>query len=212
MVMWAAGTRGPTAPPGTYSVRVTADGETATESFAIKREPQLLRDVSDQDLREEFDLAMTVRSKTSQANEAVLLVRGIKAQIADRRTKADAAKAAAVVKALDDLDQALSAIEGEIYQTRLQSSQDPLNFPIKLNNKIAALQGVIESADVKPTEQSYSVFRTLSNRLDEQLSKLDGAVKTRMPAVNQQLQRQKLDPLKAEPLKVEATTGTSQGQ
>jgi len=202
MVMWAAGTRGPLAPPGTYSVKVTADGTTATESFAIKREPRLLKDVSDQDLREEFDLAMNVRNKTSQANEAVLLIRGIKAQIADRKGKAETAKAAAVVRTLDEFEQALTAVENEIYQTRLQSSQDPLNFPIKLNNKIAALQGVVESADARPTEQAYSVFRTLSNGLDEQLGKLDAAVKTRLPAVNQQLQRQKLDPLKPEPLSV----------
>ena len=83
-----------------------------------------------------------------------------------------------MAKALDDFAAALSAIEGEIYQVKLQSSQDPLNFPIKLNNKIAALQGVIESADVRPTEQAYSVFRTLSNRLDEQLGKLDTTSKT----------------------------------
>src|SRR5207237_5493894 len=100
------------------------------------------------------------------------------------------AKAAAVVKALDEFDQTLSAIEGEIYQVKLQSSQDPLNFPIKLNNKIAALQGVVESADVRPTEQAYSVFRTLSNSIDEQLGRLDSTSKTRMPPVNQLLQRQ----------------------
>jgi photosystem II stability/assembly factor-like uncharacterized protein len=211
MVMWAAGTRGPLAAPGTYSVRVTADGQSATEAFAIRREPRLLKDVSDQDLREEFDLAMNVRNKTSQANDAVLLVRGIKAQIVDRKGKAEAAKAALLVKALEDLDQALSAIESEIYQVKLQSSQDPLNFPIKLNNKIAALQGVVESADAKPTEQAYSVFRTLTSSLDEQLSKLDAAVKSRLPAVNQQLQRQKLEAIKAEPLKTETTTGTSPG-
>jgi hypothetical protein len=208
MVMWAAGTRGPLAPPGAYSVRVSADGQTATETFAVKREPRLLKDVSDQDLREQFDLAMNIRNKTSLANEAVLLIRGIRAQAVDRKGKADAAKAAAVVKALDDLDQALSAIENEIYQVKLQSSQDPLNFPIKLNNKIAALQGVVESADVRPTEQAYSVFRTLTSSLDEHLAKLDGVVKTRMPAVNQQLQRQKLDPIKPELLKTETTPGT----
>jgi len=201
MVMWAAGTRGPLAPPGMYSVRVTADGQSATETFAIKREPRVLKDVTDQDLREEFDLAMNVRNKTGQANEAVLLARGIKAQIADRKGKLDAAKSGAVVKALDDLDETLSTIESTIYQVKLQSSQDPLNFPIKLNNKIAALQGIVESADMRPTEQTYSVFRTLSNSLDEQLGKLDAAVKTKMPPVNQQLQRQKLDPIKAERLK-----------
>ena len=211
LVMWAASSRGPIAPPGTYQVRVTADAETATQSFAITREPRLLKDVSDQDLQDEFDLAMRVRDKSSQANEAVLLVRGIKAQIDDRKKKLDA-KSAAVAKALDDFAAALSAIEGEIYQVKLQSSQDPLNFPIKLNNKIAALQGVIESADVRPTEQAYSVFRTLSNALDEQLGRLDTTSKTRMPPVNQLLQRLKLDPIKAEPLKPEPPKESSPPQ
>jgi hypothetical protein len=203
MIMWAASSRGPLAAPGTYQVRVTADGETATQRFAIRREPHLLKDVSDQDLQEEFDLAMKVRDKSSQASEAVLLARGIKAQIEDRKKKLDA-KAAPVAKALDEFAAALSAIEGEIYQVKLQSSQDPLNFPIKLNNKIAALQGVIESADVRPTEQAYSVFRTLSNALDEQLGKLDTTSKSRMPPVNQLLQRLKLEPIRAELLKPDA--------
>jgi photosystem II stability/assembly factor-like uncharacterized protein len=209
LVMWAATTRGPQAPPAMYQVRVTADGQTETQSFAIAREPHLLEAVSDQDLREQFDLATNIRNKVSQANEAVLLVRGIRAQIKDRTGKLDA-KAAAVVRALEDLDQALSAVENEIYQTRLQSSQDPLNYPIKLNNKIAALQGVVESADARPAEQTYSVFRALSSRLEEQLAKLDAAVKTKLPTVNQLLQRQRLDPLKAEPLKVDEKTTTSQ--
>jgi photosystem II stability/assembly factor-like uncharacterized protein len=210
LVMWAANTRGPIAPPGAYQVKVTADTDTQTQSFAIRREPHILGHVSDQDLREQFDLAMNVGNKVTQANEAVLLVRGIKQQIADRKAKLDA-KASPVARALDELNQSIDAVENEIYQTKLQSSQDPLNFPIKLNNKIAALQGVIESADTAPTEQAYSVFRALGGRLDEELAKLDAAVKTKLPQVNQQLQRQKLDPIKPEPLKVEQkTTATDQ--
>ena len=202
LIMWAANSRGPLAAPGAYQVRVTVDGQTETQPFVVRRELQVLKDVTDQDLREEFDLAIKVRDKASQANEAVLLVRGIKQQIEERKARLDA-KSAGVARALDDFAAQLSAIEGEIYQVKLQSSQDPLNFPIKLNNKIAALQGVIESADVRPTEQAYSVFRTLSNGLDEQLGKLDTNVKGRMPPVNQLLQRLKLDPIKAEPLKPE---------
>ena len=209
LIMWSANSRGPLAAPGTYQVRVTADGRTETQPFAVRREPRLLKDVTDQDLREEFDLAIKVRDKASQANEAVLLVRGIKQQIEERKSRLDA-KSANVAKALDDFAAQLSAIEGEIYQVKLQSSQDPLNFPIKLNNKIAALQGVIESADVRPTEQAYSVFRTLSNGLDEQLGRLDTSVKGKMPPVNQLLQRLKLDPIKAEPLKPEPSAQTSQ--
>jgi photosystem II stability/assembly factor-like uncharacterized protein len=202
MIMWAASSRGPQAPPGTYQVRVTVDGDAQTQTFAIRREPHLLKDVTDQDLQDQFDLAIQIRDRVSMANEAVLLARGIKQQIQDRKSKLDP-KQAAAIKALEDLEKAVSDVEGEIYQVRLQSSQDPLNFPIKLNNKIAALQGIVESADVKPTEQTYSMFRSLSNRLDEQLGKLDSAITTKMPPANQLLQRQKLDPIKKEPLKAE---------
>jgi len=153
-------------------------------------------------LREQFDLALQIRDRVSMANEAVLLARGIKQQIQDRRSKLDP-KQTAAIKTLDDLDKAVSEVEQEIYQVRLQSSQDPLNFPIKLNNKIAALQGIVESADVKPSEQTYSMFRSLSNRLDEQLGKLDSAITNKMPPANQQLQRLKLEPLKKAPLKPE---------
>src|SRR5205823_6837780 len=81
LIMWAANSRGPLAAPGTYQVRVTVDGETQTQAFAVRREPHVLKDVTDRDLLEEFDLAIKVRDKSSQANEAVLLVRGIKQQI-----------------------------------------------------------------------------------------------------------------------------------
>ena len=161
---------------------------------AITREPRLLKDVSDQDLQEEFDLAMRVRDKSSQANEAVLLVRGIKAQIDDRKKKLDA-KSAAVAKALDDFAAALSAIEGEIYQVKLQSSQDPLNFPIKLNNKIAALQGIVEAGDYKPTDQSFEVFKDLSTQLDKQLQRLDGIIKDDLATFNQQLAKKRVEPV-----------------
>jgi len=199
MIMWAASTRGPMAPPGTYQVRVTADGESQTQPFAIRREPHLLANVTDADLQKQFDLAMKVRNRTSDANEAVLLVRGIKPQIKDRQQKLDS-KEGPTAKALDDLEKSLSTVEGEIYQVKNQSGQDPLNFPIKLNNKIAALQGVIESADMPPTQQSEEVFDMLSTRLAAQLEILDNTVKTKLPQVNQLLKKQKLAPIEAKPL------------
>ena len=199
LIMWAASTRGPVAPPGSYQVRVTADGQTETQPFAIKREPHLLADVTDADLQKEFDLAMQVSRKTTQANEAVLLVRGIKPQIDDRKNRLDS-KTGPTAKALDKLHDDLITVETTLYQVKNQSSEDPLNFPIKLNNKIAAVQGVVESADSAPTEQSYDVFQLLAGRVDQELNKLDAAVKVDLPRVNQMLQKQRLAPIKAEPL------------
>ena len=84
-----------------------------------------------------------------------------------------------------------------------QSSQDPLNFPIKLNNKIAALQGIIESADAKPTDASREVFKMLSDKLDGQLSVMDNTIKTELPKLVALLQKQKLDTVTVTPLRAD---------
>ena len=78
----------------------------------------------------------------------------------------------------------LTQIENEIYQTRNQSGQDPLNYPIKLNNKIGALLGAVEGVEGRPTAQSYEVFTELSARLDQQLGWLNDIVDRDIPSFN----------------------------
>jgi hypothetical protein len=199
MILWAGSTRGPLAPPGTYQVRLTASGETQTQSFTISRNPNI-PGLTDADLTEQFRLALQIRDKVTQANEAVIRIRSVKDQIADRvKQWAATQKDRKVSKAAmlgDALSAKLTAIEGEIYQYRNRSSQDPLNYPIKLNNKLAALQGTIEGGDGRPTAQSYAVFKDLSARLDAELAKLDAALKSDLPPFNKEIAAKKLQPVK----------------
>jgi hypothetical protein len=88
----------------------------------------------------------------------------------------------------------LSAIESEIYQVKNQSGQDPLNYPIRLNNKIAALAGVVGGADAKPTSQSYTVFNDLSSQLDRQLSAMRGQLII-LSSINATLKQAGLQPI-----------------
>jgi hypothetical protein len=127
------------------------------------------------------------------ANEAVLRIRSVKDQIAARLGKTADARISAAGKALADK---LTAVEGEIYQYRNRSSQDPLNFPIRLNNKLAALQTLVEYGDNKPTDQSSAVFKELSARLDEQLAALDRLAATELAALNSMLGKKKVERIK----------------
>jgi photosystem II stability/assembly factor-like uncharacterized protein len=190
MILWFAGTRGPLAPPGTYTVRLTALGRTDTQALAIARDPRLA--VTDADLRQQFELSSKVRDEVSRANEAVIRIRALKAAIGDRVA---ASRDAGLRRTGEALAERLTAIEGEIYQYRNQSSQDPLNFPIKLNNKIAALAGVVESAEAPPTDQTRAVLAELSAQLDTQLAALDGVVAGDVARFNQSLARARLEPV-----------------
>lgn len=178
LIFWAASTRGPIAPPGRYQVRVTANGVTKTQDFEIKRNTAV-PGVTDADLHEQFALAMRINERVSDANRAVIRIREIKDSISKRIGQTTNAKVKAAGEALIEK---LTDVEGEIYQYRLRSSQDPLNYPIRLNNKLAALQGTVESGDYRPTDQSYAVFKELSARLDTQLARLEALVKTDLAA------------------------------
>jgi photosystem II stability/assembly factor-like uncharacterized protein len=190
LIMWAGGVRGPSSPPGQYQVRLTAAGQTKTQPFAILTNPK--GGATAEELSEQFVLASQISGKVSAANAAVLRIRDLKDQIADRIQKANDAKIKAGGEALTEK---LTAVEGEIYQYRNRSGQDPLNFPIKLNNKLAALQGIVESGDYRPTDQSYAVFKDLSAQLDAQLAKLDALVKVDLAAFNVMVAKKKLAPV-----------------
>jgi photosystem II stability/assembly factor-like uncharacterized protein len=189
LIMWAGSVRGPLAPPAAYQVRLTVAGASKTQPFAITRN-QAIAGVTDADLQQQFTLAKAINDKVSEANTAVIRIRQLKTQIADRLAKSTDAGLKASGQALTDK---LTDVEGEIYQYRNRSNQDPLNYPIRLNNKLAALQGIVESAAYKPTDQSQAVFKDLSSRLDQQLARLNGLVETDLVELNRQLASQKLD-------------------
>ena len=189
LIMWAGSVRGPQAPPGRYQVKLTAAGITKTQDFLIKRNTAV-PGVTDADLIEQFKLAKSINDKVTSANEAVIRIRGMKTQIQDRATRSTDPSVKTAAQSLSDK---LTSIEGEIYQYRNRSSQDPLNFPIRLNNKLAALQGTVESGDYKPTAQSYVVYKELSGKLDKELSRLIEVVQTELAAFNTLLQAQKLE-------------------
>jgi hypothetical protein len=197
MILWAAGNNGPMAVPGRYQVRLTVDGQAMTQPFEVKLDPRV-QNVAIADLQRRFDLAIQIRDRVTQANEAVIAIRDLNSQIDDRIQRANDP---AIAQAGAALKQSLAAVEGELYQVRNRSSQDPLNYPIKLNNKIAALMGTVESAEAAPTSQSFEVFRDLSAKLDAELARLNSTLDRSLGAFNQQLQQKGLPVVTRPPIK-----------
>ena len=184
MILWAAGTQGPMAPPGTYSVRLTVNGKAiSTETFRLLPDPRS-KGVTTADYAEQFALLTRIRDRFSETNDAVKTIRHVKRELEDRRTHIAAGRQASYVTVATALEQALSQVEDSLYQTKNRSGQDPLNYPIRLNNKIGALMGVVGSADGRPTQQSYSVFTELSRRLDQELAVLKRTLESGLPRVN----------------------------
>jgi len=76
------------------------------------------------------------------------------------------------------------AIEKALYQTQNESNQDPLNFPIRLTNKLAHLNSLVSLDDFPPTDQDIAVKNELTARIKSQLAEFDTLVKREIRAFN----------------------------
>ncbi len=184
--LWGGSTDGATALPGDYQVRLTVDGKAQTQPFKIVPDPRL--QVTADDLKKQFDLMQAILGKVTQVHDAVRQIRDVRAQMTalnKRLTEEKNPNAKAIADAGSALDKKMTAVEETLIQTKSKSGQDVLNYPIRLNNLLVALGGVVSSADAAPTKQDYEMFDELGKQADEQLAKWGDIVKTDLAAYNQ---------------------------
>ncbi len=198
MILWAGETRGPKMPPGTYQVKLTVDGKALTQNFEIKADPRLT--TTPADYAKQLELGLKIRDKLTETHNAIIQIRDLRKQVEDLLKRVGGQPNFKVVNdAGTALNKNLTAIEETLYQTKNQSSQDPLNFPIRLNNKLAALGGVVGSAEAAPTAQSYAVYDELVAQIDAQLQKFAQIMRTDVPAFNQLVRDQNIPAVVVKP-------------
>ena len=192
--LWGGNTDGPKALPGTYQVRLTVLGKSYTAPLEIAADPRLK--ISQEDLAKQFDLLLKIRDKVTETDVAILQIRDLREQMKaiDARLKNDP-RAKVIADAGKALDKKMTVVEEALIQTKAKSGQDVLNFPVRLNNDLVALGGVVESADSAPTKQSYEVFDVLSKSVDEQLAKWKAIVASDVAAYNGLVKQQEVPAL-----------------
>ena len=191
MILWAGETRGPKIAPGNYQVKLTVDGKTLSQSFEVKPDPRLT--ATRADYARQVELSLKIRDKLTETNNAIIQIRDVRKQVEDLLKRVTGQPSFKVINdAGTALNKKLTTIEESLYQTKNQSSQDPLNFPIRLNNKLAALGGVVGGPESAPTAQSYAVYDELAGQIDAELQKLSQIMKTDVPAFNQLVKDQNI--------------------
>ena len=188
-VMWGGTHIGPKAVPGEYQVRMTVNGKSQIQSFKILKDPRI--STTQADFQAQFDLLMEIRDRTSEINQKVITIRSIKSQV---KTLADLMEKSGfenenIATAGKELSKQLSTIEEELIQVKSKSRQDPLNYPIKLDNKIAALVGVVSSVDAKPTSQSHQVLDDLVAQAESHYTQLDQVLNNDLLQFNEMISK-----------------------
>jgi photosystem II stability/assembly factor-like uncharacterized protein len=183
LILWGGGTDGPRVVAGTYDVRLTVGEETRTATAELKQDPRT--SASPADLQAQFEYLLAANKKLSEIHEQIERIREVRKQLDDlKKRSAKDEKAKPIVAAAKELDKKMTAIEEALYQTKNRSSQDPLNFPIRLNDKLASVADSAGTGDFAPTAQQRAVYVQLVAQIDAELAKLRALWATDLPALN----------------------------
>jgi len=192
MVLWWASLSGPKAVPGSYKVRLTVNGESQEQPFNILADPRI--SASQADLQAQFDFLMAVRDKVTEAHTAIADIRKARAQMQQitNRIAGDSTKKE-LVEMSKEIDKAMTEVEGALYQTKNRSAQDPLNYPIKLTNKLAHLASLEGIGDAAPTEQAEAFRKEVTAAIDAELTKWARIRSEHVPKFNQLFKEMAVD-------------------
>ena len=181
LIMWAASLRGPKASPGNYFVKLNVDKNSMEKSFNILKDPR--SNSSIEDLKKQFDFLISVRDKVTSVHEAIIQIRSTRKQLNNLEEKLDE-NHNELKKNINEVINDITKIEKTLYQTKNRSGQDPLNFPIKLNNKLAHLASVASSGNYKPTDQMYGVRDELIKKIDIELNLWNNIKENKLEQIN----------------------------
>ncbi|SHK36373.1 VPS10 domain-containing protein [Rhodothermus profundi] len=194
LILWAASLRGPMAPPGTYRVRLTVGDQVQEQTFRLLKDPR--SKATDEDLQAQFAFLMEVRDKLSEVHRTIKHIREIRQDIRRvLRRLPDDSTGMALRRQGRAIVQKLTEVEEALYQTRNRAPQDPLNFPIRLNNKLAALMGVVGTGDFRPTDQAVAVKNELVAQIDDWLARYRDVVARELAAFNEAVLALRLPPV-----------------
>ena len=192
MILWWANLEGAKAVPGEYKVHLNVNGTITSEAFKILPDPRA--EVSAADMQKQFDFITDVNTTIDKAHTSIEKIRNITQQL-DAFTKQykDNDKTKALVEKAKKMKERLGTVEKALYQTKNRSGQDPLNFPIRLNNKLGHLNSLVGIDDFPPTDQDIEVKNELTGQINEQLNAFDAVLDKELKEFNTAFNELKLN-------------------
>ena len=183
MVFYGSPNLGPKAVPGKYKVRLTVNGQSQEQEFEILKDPRINTTLPE--LQAQFDFLTKVRDKVSDANQGVVDIRKIKDDLGSLKSKIGAEPHYNDLReAMKKFEEELNVHENNIHQTKNRSVQDPLNYGIKMNNRLAHLMVEQGGGDFAPTQQGEEVRQMLTKMVDDELGKLNATIDRNVERIN----------------------------
>ena len=183
MILWWASLSGPRAIPGTYKVALNVNGTDYSQPFNIVADPRA--ESTQADMEKQFSFIKDVNETMDDAHKSIKKIRNINKQLTAFQSQyKDNASVKDLVEKAKNLKEQFTAVEEALYQTKNRSGQDPLNFPIRLTNKLGHLNSLVSMGDFPPTEQDIAVKDELTQKIDKELRTFNTLLSDEIKAFN----------------------------
>jgi len=157
--------------PGTYSVRLTADGKSYTQPFVVVNDPRTR--VSAADLQAQAAAWFQLRDKLDSTVTSAKHIETMEKQLDARMDQVKKAPyASRVSAAAKPLRAKLEAIRAELVEVHSHADEITLHFPVKLYNMMLTLNGQLITGDNAPTQSQLESLKDLGGKVDAQMQKL----------------------------------------
>lgn len=195
MILWWASLSGPMALPGEYSVELKVNDAVMSKKFNIIKAPNTEASLSE--MKAQFDFINDINTKVTEIHKALKNVKKVRTQVNTLKTSiSDKEKHKSIIDYADDLVKKMTVIEETLYQTKSKSNQDPLNFPIRLNNKLAHLNSLTRIGNFGPTQQAIDFKNEITKTIDIELAKLYSIFDKDVKILNQKVKESSIDFIK----------------
>jgi hypothetical protein len=186
MVLYSSPNRGPKAVPGSYMAELIVNQKVEKAEFKVNADPRM--STTQEEYQQQFDYLISVRDQVSRAHQAITDIRELKADIDYMKSKLKKKKASAeMMSSLDQFVEKMEVIENNIHMTKNESYQDPLNYGIRINNRLSFLLADQQRGDYAPTAQAYQVRDGLIQELDKEIVDLNTVINESLPSINKEM-------------------------
>ncbi|HEY1271119.1 MAG TPA: hypothetical protein VGF08_04015 [Terriglobales bacterium] len=201
--------RGPMAPPGSYQVRLTAEGKNLTAPVELKVDPRV--QVPAADLQKEFELEMKIRSLLSDIHDTVHEMRETRSQLKNLHSRLEEAKFKTISDSASALDKKMTPIEGALLDVDAKSSEANLNYPVMIDEQLHGLVFSVE-CDAAPTQQQYAAVESLAQQAAPLLAKWREIRTGELTALNEMMKKESVPVIYLAPPGSEAATSKAAGE
>ena len=145
-------------------------------------------------MKAQFDFINDINSKMTEIHKALKNVKKVRGQVGLlKKSIKDKTKHKELLDFADKLVKEMTVIEETLYQTKSKSGQDPLNFPIRLNNKLGHLNSLTRIGNYAPKQQAVDFKKSITKEIDIELTKLYALFDQDVKELNQKVKDSNID-------------------